>query len=73
MSSNATSGKQMAQNAVQDCAAMQVSRSAVYMPGHLVHLPSFQIKAKFPRPQLDGDAVKIKVHLLLQTSIATST
>lgn len=65
MGSNAINGKRMAQNAAQDCTAMQVPRSAVCVPGHLVHLPSFQIEAKLPRPQLDGDAVKIEVHLFL--------
>lgn len=65
MGSNTVNGKQIGQNAAQDCTAMQVFKRAACMPGHLVHLPSFQIKAELPRPQLDGDAVKIKVHLFL--------
>ena len=35
-------------------------------------LPRLQIEAKFPGSQLNVDAVKIPVHLLLQVNIATT-
>lgn len=49
---------------------MQVDRSEVSLPGHLVHLPGFQIEPKLPRPELDTDPVKIKIHLPLKVTNA---